>query len=66
MLLCDVMQERDAQKDLQKRKQQIEKQVEKEWHEMELVQMDEYDTKIAKKEEEHLKKKHETARVIKQ
>ena len=37
MLLCDVMQERDAQKDLQKRKQQIEKQVEKEWHEMELV-----------------------------
>ena len=48
MLLCDVMQERDAQKDLQKRKQQIEKQVEKEWHEMELVQMDEYDTKIAK------------------
>ena len=28
--------------------------------------MDEYDTKIAKKEEEQHKKKHETAKVIKQ
>lgn len=33
---------------------------------MELAQMDEYDNKVAKKEEEHFKKKHETARVIKQ
>lgn len=43
----------------------MDKQVDHQWHEMELEQMDEYDRKLAKKEEDLLRKKHETAHVVK-
>lgn len=66
MLLCDTLQERDAQKDLKKRKQHIEKQIEQQWTELEQRKLEEYDEKEAKKLQEMHEKKMNTAHVIKQ
>lgn len=66
MLLCDTLQERDAQKDLKKRKQNIDKQIEQQWTELEQRKLEEYDEKEAKKLQEIHEKKMNTAHVIKQ
>jgi hypothetical protein len=65
MILCDVIQEREAQVDLKKRKQVIDKQIEEQWIELEKMKMQDYDAKVARKMEEELRKKRETAKVIK-
>lgn len=52
MLLCDVMQEREAQVELKKRKEEIDKDIEQQWIELERMKMDEYDDKERAKIEE--------------
>ncbi|CDW72209.1 UNKNOWN [Stylonychia lemnae] len=66
MLLCDVIQEREAQKELKVRKENIDKNIEHQWTELEKLQMDEYDIKLAEKLENHHNKRMDTAKVIKQ
>eukprot|EP00347_Sterkiella_histriomuscorum_P007243 403349712 len=66
MLLCDVIQEREAQLDLKKRKENIDKNIENQWTELEHLKLEDYDIREAEKLEEIHRKKMDTAKVIKQ
>ena len=65
MVLCDVLQERDAQVDLKMRRKEHDRQVEEGWVENDKLKMDDYDRKMHERLEEMYKRKQETAKVIK-
>ena len=65
MMLCDVLQERDAQVDLKKRRKDQEKQVEEGWVDNDKLKMEDYDRKMHERLQEMYKRKQETAKVIK-
>lgn len=52
MVLCDVLQERDAQVDLKKRRKEHDKQIEEGWVENEKIKMDDYDRKMQERLEQ--------------
>ena len=65
MMMCDVIQEREAQAQLKQRKQMVEKQINNQWEELGKKQMAEYDDKMRTKLEGEYKKKMDNAKVIK-
>ena len=65
MLMCDVLQERDAQIELKKRRKEQERAVEEGWVENDKVKMDDYDKRMLERMEEMYKRKHDTAKIIK-
>lgn len=66
MLLCDVLQERDAQIELKKRRKEIDQQVEAGWVENDKLKMEDYDLKMHDRLQDMYKRKQETAKVIKE
>ena len=65
MLLCDAMQERDAQVALRKKKQARDADIERQWRELEQQQLNEYDEKLRLKLMEEYNKKMANAKVVK-
>lgn len=65
MLMCDVLQERDAQMELKKRRLEQDKAVEEGWMENDKMKMEEYDKRMQERVEEMYKRKQETAKIIK-
>ena len=65
MLMCDVLQERDAQLELKKRRLEQEKAVEEGWLQNDVAKMEEYDKRMQDRMEEMYKRKQDTAKVIK-
>lgn len=66
MLLCDVVQEREAQIDLKKVKQQQDKAIEEGWLENDRIKMEEYDRRMQERAEQLQDRKQATAKVVKQ
>lgn len=64
MLLCDVIEERKAQKQLKDRKQKIDKEIENQWEELEKQKMEEYDERLREKLEKEYHKKMKNAQNI--
>ncbi len=65
MLMCDVLQERDAQIELKKRRKEQEVAIDEGWAENDKVKMEDYDKRMLERMEELYKRKQETAKVIK-
>ena len=65
MLMCDVLQERDAQLELKKRRLEQDKAVEEGWLQNDVAKMEEYDKRMQDRMEEMYKRKQDTAKVIK-
>jgi uncharacterized coiled-coil protein SlyX len=65
MLMCDVLQERDAQIELKKRRAEQEKHLEEGWLQNDIVKMEEYDKRMQERLEDLYKRKQDTAKVIK-
>jgi hypothetical protein len=65
MLMCDVLQERDAQLELKKRRLEQDKAVEEGWLQNDVAKMEEYDKRMQDRIEEMYKRKQDTAKVIK-
>ena len=65
MMLCDVLQERDAQIDLKQRRKEHDIHVEEGWVENDKLKMEDYDRKMHERLEQMYKRKQETAKVIK-
>lgn len=65
MMLCDTLQEREAQKELKKKKEEIDKHIERQWIEQEQRNLQDFDIKTQKQLEQQYKKKMENAKVIK-
>lgn len=57
MLMCDVLQERDAQIELKKRRVEQDKQLEEGWLQNDIVKMEEYDKRMQERLEELYKRK---------
>jgi hypothetical protein len=57
MLMCDVLQERDAQIELKKRRLEQDKAVEEGWIQNDIVKMEEYDKRMQERLEEMYKRK---------
>ena len=66
MLMCDVLQERDAQLELKKRRLEQDKAVEEGWLQNDVAKMEEYDKRMQDRMEEMYKRKQDTAKVIKE
>ena len=66
MLMCDVLQERDAQLELKKRRLEQDKAVEEGWMQNDVAKMEEYDKRMQDRMEEMYKRKQDTAKVIKE
>ena len=49
MMLCDTMQEREAQLKLKKKKEKFDQEIEKQWVEKDKEKMEEYDRKLREK-----------------
>ena len=65
MLMCDVLQERDAQIELKKRRAEQDKQLDEGWLQNDIVKMEEYDKRMQERLEDLYKRKQDTAKVIK-
>ena len=65
MLMCDVLQERDAQLELKKRRMEQDKAVEEGWLQNDVAKMEEYDKRMQDRMEEMYMRKQDTAKVIK-
>lgn len=65
MLMCDVLQERDAQLELKKRRLEQDKAVEEGWLQNDVAKMEEYDKRMQDRMEEMYKRKQGNAKVIK-
>jgi hypothetical protein len=65
MLMCDVLQERDAQLELKKRRLEQDKAIEEGWLQNDVAKMEEYDKRMQDRMEEMYKRKQDTAKVIK-
>ena len=66
MLLCDVLQERDAQIDLKRRKKEHDNNVEEGWVENDKLKMEDYDRQMHDRHQQMYQRKQETAKVIKE
>ncbi len=66
MLLCDVLQERDAQIDLKRRRKEHDNQVEEGWVENDKLKMEDYDRQMHDRLQQMYQRKQETAKVIKE
>ena len=56
-MMCDVLQERDAQIELKKRRAEQDKQLEEGWLQNDIVKMEEYDKRMQEQLEELYKRK---------
>ena len=66
LLLCDVVQERAAQQDLLLLKAEHTRAIETGWLENDRLKMEEYDLRMTLRQEEVLRRKQDTAKVVKQ
>jgi Trichohyalin-plectin-homology domain len=66
LLLCDVLQEREAQLEIKRKQAEHERQVSEGWEENDRLKMEDYDERMNIRELELLKRKQETAKVVKQ
>jgi hypothetical protein len=66
MMMCDVDQERQAQKKLKTRKEGLEKHIDSQWLEQDKRKMEEFDDKMRKKIEEEYTKKNKNAQEVTQ
>jgi hypothetical protein len=51
---------------VKKKRQDQDKAIDEGWHENDLVKMEEYDSRMQARQEEMYKRKHDTAKVVKQ
>lgn len=65
MLMCDVLQERDAQIELKKRRAEQDRALEDGWIQNDIAKMEEYDKRMQERLDEMYKRKQDTAKVIK-
>ena len=66
MLLCDVIQEREAQIELKKQRKEQDRAIEAGWLENDRLKLEEYDTRMQSRIEEAHRRKQDTAKVVKQ
>lgn len=65
LLLCEVLQEREAQMQMRKEREQQEKEIEHGWLENDIKKMQEYDQRMQARIADNHQRKQHTAQVVK-